>query len=94
MKTLTKIILFPLIGIVLSTKVIAHTGNLLSTKDNKSLALNVSTWVEDHDYLSSILAQALNVSERMPSDIILEVPASSGEKQLFRFFETSVMHHY
>ena len=94
MKTLTKIILFPLIGIVLSTKVIAHTGNLLSTKDNKSLALNVSTWVEDHDHLSSILAQALNVSERMPSDIILEVPASGGEKQLFRFFETSVMHHY
>ena len=94
MKTLTKIILFPLIGIVLSTKVIAHTGNLLSTKDNKSLALNVSTWVEDHDHLSSILAQALNVSERMPSDIILEVPTSGGEKQLFRFFETSVMHHY
>ena len=94
MKTLIKIILFPLIGIVLSTKVIAHTGNLLSTKDNKSLALNVSTWVEDHDHLSSILAQALNVSERMPSDIILEVPASGGEKQLFRFFETSVMHHY
>ena len=94
MKTLTKIILFPLIGIVLSTKVIAHTGKLLSTKDNKSLALNVSTWVEDHDHLSSILAQALNVSERMPSDIILEVPTSGGEKQLFRFFETSVMHHY
>ena len=94
MKTLTKIILFPLIGIVLSTKVIAHTGNLLSTKDNKSPVLNVSTWVEDHDHLSSILAQALNVSERMPSDIILEVPTSGGEKQLFRFFETSVMHDY
>ena len=92
MRTLTKIILFPMIGIVLCNMAIADTGKLSSIKDIKSHPSNLVTWVADQDYLSSTLVQAPNVSERIPSDVLLEVPTFNGGKHAFRFFETSVMH--
>ncbi|MFL2983823.1 MAG: hypothetical protein ACJZ12_05465 [Candidatus Neomarinimicrobiota bacterium] len=82
MKKLSKIILFPLIYFTLLSELTADIGYLPSTKDIKNpsyVGQSVSKWVTNHEYLSSTLAQAPNVSERIPSNILLEIPVNDGE---------------
>ena len=95
MKQLTKIILFPLINFAILSVVSAEIGYLQFKENNKSHRAQqvVETWAADHEYLGSILAQAPNVSQRIPSNTILEIPFYDGFKHAFKFFETSVMHH-
>ena len=95
MKQLTKFVLFLLIYFAILSVVTAETRYLQSKEDSKShhAQKGVETWAADHEYLGSILAQAPNVSQRIPSNIILEVPFYNGFKHAFKFFETSVMHH-
>ena len=45
----------------------------------------------DRSHFVSALDQAPNVSSRIPSNVILEIPTYNNTNKTFRYFETDVM---